>query len=1277
MSFEVALRMRNFADLQARLARSETISRAEMAATYYPTAADHDAVVQWLRSEGLTVTRTDDNRLAVFGRGSVTAVGQAFQVTFARVATDEGEFTSAITAPALPAGVASVVLGVHGLQPHLRPHVLTRSPLSHPAATIGGVSGFLPAQIATAYNAATLGATGAGQTIAIYGLAFPQTSDLSTFWQDAGVTQSAANVQTVRVAGGPAASPGTPFIEEVTLDAEWAGGLAPGATIRIYSASETDPAGGDEVLQQIYADLPSQPNLHILSISIGGNEEEIDRDYLVIEAQFMANLASAGVTVLAATGDTGAYADGVLQPSYPSTDPDVTAVGGTSLVLNPSNGIASETAWTDSGGGISAVFARPAWQTGAGLPAGTTRLIPDVAAVADLNTPLIIVYGGRPSAVGGTSCGAPIWAAFCALMNQQRLAAGQTVLGPLNPKIYPLLGTAAVHDITIGNNGYYTAGAGYDLCTGIGSPNVGVLVQALGSSSAAPVVVASLGNRATVLGQPATFYASAVGAPPLGYQWQRLPSGTSTWSNLTDGGTYLGSGTAQLVVNGATAAMDGDQFRCVVSNPLGSATGVPAALAVTAVGTTTLAGWPEAPGSANGVGWTARFSVAGGVRTDAAGTIYVADSNNNTIRKITPAGLVTTVAGTVGASGGTDGGATAALFNGIGGVAPDAAGNLYVADSGNYTIRRIAPDGTVSTLAGSAGSPSHLDGTGKAARFVDPQNLAIAADGTIFVADGNGNTIRRVTPAGAVTTFAGTGTAGSANGPGTAAQFRDPTGVAVDTAGNVYVADHGNHTVRKITAAGVVTTLAGSAGRSGSTDGSGGRFNGPAGVAVDLAGNVYVADSGNDTIREITPAGIVSTLAGSGAAAESVDGPPSVSRFNTPGDIALDASGVLYVADAGNCTIRRLATTALPVPVVATAPVSQSFVIGGNATLSVVATGPGPFSYQWYLNGVAIPGATAPAYTATAGGSYTVVITNLAGSVTSSAAVVTMITPGHLTNLSVLSVIQHSLSLGFVIGGSGASGSENLLVRATGPALAAAPFNVPGVMTDPTLTVIRQSDGATVAADTGWAGTADNQAQVTATDAAVGAFALTNPASLDSALVTALPLSAGGYTANVAGKSGDSGYALTEVYDATPAGTATASTPHLVNLSCLTQLAPGATLTLGFVIGGDTGKTVLIRVSGPTLAAAPFSISGTVPDPQLSLETLASPGTILAQNAGWAGDPQTAAVAASVGAFPFTSAASKDSAVVQALQPGTPYTVQATSVSGVGGWVLVEIYEVP
>ena len=238
---------------------------------------------------------------------------------------------------------------------------------------------------------------------------------------------------------------------------------------------------------------------------------------------------------------------------------------------------------------------------------------------------------------------------------------------------------------------------------------------------------------------------------------------------------------------------------------------------------------------------------------DSAGNVYVADSSNYTIRKVTPGGVVTTLAGLARSSGSADGTGSAARFNYPYGVAVDSAGNVYVADTLNHTIRKVTPGGVVTTLAGLARSSGSADGTGSAARFYFPSSVAVDSAGNVYVADMANNTIRKVTPAGVVTTLAGwAGSGGSADGTGSAARFYNPYGVAVDSAGNVYVADTKNYTIRKVTPGGVVTTLAGQAGYGGSADGTGSdaRFYCPWGVAVDSAGNVYVADTNNHTIRQ-------------------------------------------------------------------------------------------------------------------------------------------------------------------------------------------------------------------------------------------------------------------------------------------------------------------------------------------------------------------------------------------------------------------------------------------
>jgi streptogramin lyase len=297
------------------------------------------------------------------------------------------------------------------------------------------------------------------------------------------------------------------------------------------------------------------------------------------------------------------------------------------------------------------------------------------------------------------------------------------------------------------------------------------------------------------------------------------------------------------------------------------------------------------------------------VAVDGSGNVYVADTTNELIRKITSAGVVTTLAGTALAVGSANGTGAAARFNSPTEVAVDTAGNVYVADTNNHLIRKITPAGVVTTLAGTAGATGSADGTGTAATFKFPYGVAVDGSGNVYVADTINHLIRKITSAGVVTTLAGTaGATGSTNGTGAAARFDSPSGVAVDGSGNVYVADATNDLIRKITSAGVVTTLAGTAGAAGQTNGTGAaaRFDSPSGVAVDGSGNVYVADTINHLIRKITPAGVVTTLAGTAGATGSADGTGTAATFKFPYGVAVDGSGNVYVADTNNDLIRKI-----------------------------------------------------------------------------------------------------------------------------------------------------------------------------------------------------------------------------------------------------------------------------------------------------------------------------------------------------------------------------------
>lgn len=311
----------------------------------------------------------------------------------------------------------------------------------------------------------------------------------------------------------------------------------------------------------------------------------------------------------------------------------------------------------------------------------------------------------------------------------------------------------------------------------------------------------------------------------------------------------------------------------------------------------TLAGSTQ--GSTDGAGTAAQFNNITGIAIDGSGNLYVADQAIHKIRKVTPAGVVTTFAGST--AGFNDATGTAAQFNGPYGVATDAAGNVYVADTLNQKIRKITPAGVVSTLAGS--TAGFNDATGGAAQFSDPQGIAVDAAGNVYVGDSSNHKIRKITPAGVVTTLAGS-TQGFNDATGGAAQFNLPFGVTVDGAGNVYVADAGNHKIRKVTPAGVVTTFAGSTAGFNDATGVAAQFNAPYGISIDGAGNLYVADRNNHKIRKITPAAVVTTLTGSSQGY--VDATGTAAKFNTPWGVVSDPMGVVYVADTSNFKLRKV-----------------------------------------------------------------------------------------------------------------------------------------------------------------------------------------------------------------------------------------------------------------------------------------------------------------------------------------------------------------------------------
>ena len=576
IGFMISLRMRNFGELQdlVQSGRGRIVSKSEMEARYLPAKSDYNRVAAWLTAQGFTITLVDSNHTNVFARGSVAATADAFKVSFARVTTDQGEFTSAVTVPSLPYDLASPVLGFVGLQPHVR----MRS-VGHQSLAVTNVSGFTtPADILSGYHVPG-NLTGAGQTIGIFSEAIPIASDLTAFWQATGTTRNPANYSVVEVNGGPTASSQAAGPGEATMDLEWAGAIAPGAKLILYacSGSNTDDLA---TAVQILNDGVAK----IVSASFGSTEAEDAPSLIQSSSQILAQMAAAGITLFAGSGDGGSNPDinapgtAPYSPSspraviYPASDPSVTAVGGTTATFDSNWTMTGETSWFipnyfstgtgSGGGGLSTVFLRPAWQSGPGVPDGTARCVPDVAAMAFASTAtgksLFIIENGQiVTGVGGTSLASPTWAGMTALVNQARANAGLPTLGLLGPWIYPLIGTPAFTDITTGTNGAYNAGPGYDLCTGIGSPNIAALAAALGPPLA---FTTQPTPQAVSAGATTTLSASATGA--ASYQW-RL-NGANIAGATNSSLTLSNLGTTQ---RGSYTVVASNAFSSITSNP--------------------------------------------------------------------------------------------------------------------------------------------------------------------------------------------------------------------------------------------------------------------------------------------------------------------------------------------------------------------------------------------------------------------------------------------------------------------------------------------------------------------------------------------------------------------------------------------------------------------------------------------------------------------------------------------------------------------------------------
>ncbi len=772
----------------------------------------------------------------------------------------------------------------------------------------------------------------------------------------------------------------------------------------------------------------------------------------------------------------------------------------------------------------------------------------------------------------------------------------------------------------------------------------GFSVQFTLQASPAPPVIAA---------QPATQVAAQGAEVRLVFDVRSPAALTYQWSK--DGVPIPGATNRELQLRNVQVS-DAGRYSATATGSTGQVTSEAALLAVAPAFRFKIhAGTPTRPGSADGPANVGRLQGPTALALDLAGNLYVADTGNSAIRRASPAGELATFAGLVGPGGFADGPSATARFSIPRGVAVDAAGNVFVADTGNHVIRRISPAGMVSTFAGAPGQPESVDGPAAQARFRSPYGVAVDGAGNVFVADLGNSTIRRITPAGVVSTLAGMPRqSGSVDGIGAAARLSFPNAIAIDPAGVLWVTEESDGVLRKIMPSGAVTTFAINP-----------SFRVSNGIAVDGTGAVYLS-SGFGAILRLTAEGTF----GGGAIQPYKDFVADLTSLNyfSPIGLTVDRQGALFVADPGNACVLKADFVAGSAPglVIVSAPVAQQVVAGGSVAMSVTATGPG-INYQWRKDGVPIPGATAAQFflsraAAADAGGYSVVVGNGAGAIISAMASLTVVPAeaggaGRLVNLSVRTRAgtgAATLIVGLTVGGAGA---RPLLVRGIGPALAS--FGIGGFLGDPNLTIYRGSQ--VISDNDNWGGAP----ALIAAFSAVGAFPLA-PASLDAAVMGSF--SVGSYSVQVEGRGSASGVALAEIYEA-PGGSEAAGA-RLINVSARAAVGTGAdVLIAGFAIAGPSSRSVIIRAVGPTLAA--FGVNGALEDPTLRIF---ANGVVIAANDNWNREPALTAAFSAVGAFPLSS--SRDAALLITLPPGS-YSAQVAGVGETTGVALVEVYEVP
>ena len=467
--------------LQQRIDNGEILTIKELNTTFAPNPNEVYQLIQWLKSNGFSKIKQSNDKMNVYATSTADNISKKLGCDVVVVNDGEKETVSMNGEVNLPLNLSLNISSINGLQPFLihkkksqkNGNIHTFNPKAKTADTyIKGKPPYIVNEILGAYNGLGMTFSGLNQTIGILIDTAPYNSDMTKFWQANNLPNNLSRLTVINVRGVSLPAPSG----EESLDAQWTSGIAKDAQIKIYCSGDLYFTSLDQALDRMYLDAGTDPTFRQVSVSLGLGEKFMSSGELNTENIKYQRLRALGVNCFISSGDSGSNEGGQLQVSFPASNPNVIAVGGTRLILTNTGAISSENAWSGSGGGDSVKYTKPTWQNS--IP-GTRRMVPDISAPADPSTGAYVVLSGYVYQIGGTSWSAPVWAGICALINDARVKSGKSRIGFLPLLIYGSIGTNRFRDITRGKNGVYSAGVGYDKVTGIGTPNIKNLINYL------------------------------------------------------------------------------------------------------------------------------------------------------------------------------------------------------------------------------------------------------------------------------------------------------------------------------------------------------------------------------------------------------------------------------------------------------------------------------------------------------------------------------------------------------------------------------------------------------------------------------------------------------------------------------------------------------------------------------------------------------------------------------------------------------------------------------